>query len=288
MDAIPPLVTPLLTAVINDPTMPAALLRSYARLFAAAWRNDYRHTDRLHFETQLLPLLGVRRSQARQQLRALRFAKLLDWSSDGNNHYVIHFHPPPEGKFSGKTDRVGVGVDSQNQILESIQQQTTGSEKARARLPLDDAAHPLYQQVSGYLLRAGVWEEVVERIARQMLDNQRRIEQGQGDNLPCVEDVLGWMAYCFADRQKNKIAQPAAVLAANLNANRRCPEEYRPPRVCANCGYQEDYCDCDDEHFQPHFPPEFLERAFRSSHYEAYLSDRWGICQRCHAFPCRC
>ncbi|MEW5873417.1 MAG: hypothetical protein AB1894_29420 [Chloroflexota bacterium] len=308
MHAIPPVITPLLTAVINDATMPAALLRSYARLFAAAWRQQYRRTEPLDFETQLVPLLGVRRSQARQQLRALRFAKLLDWSSDGSNHYVISFHPPPEvtaladqvgahlagqgDEFSGKTDSVNGVVDSESLTCEEIQQQLTEASKADAKpdeppAGLPGQSDPAHQQVSAYLLRAGVWADVAERIARQIVANRRRIALGGQQYLPDVEDVLGWIAYCFADRQKNNITQPAAVLAANLNANRRCPPEYRPPRICAACGYQEDDCGCDDDRFRPHFPPEFLERAFRST-YSAYLSNRWGVCERCGGFPCKC
>jgi hypothetical protein len=85
-----PAVTPLATELILDTHIPAALFLSYARLYAASWQHAYRCTDPLDFESQLLPLLGLRRAQARNHLRLLRFARLLDWSSE-NNRYVITF-----------------------------------------------------------------------------------------------------------------------------------------------------------------------------------------------------
>ena len=123
MNQLTPQVTPLATEVINDPTMPAGLFQSYARLFAAAAAHDFQHTGPLDFESQVVPLLGLRRSQARQHLQALRFAKLLDWSTDGGNRYVFRFK-------SGNPDSVGDGVvDSAENLPEEIQQQQQPSEK---------------------------------------------------------------------------------------------------------------------------------------------------------------
>jgi hypothetical protein len=103
------------------------------------------------------------------------------------------------------------------------------------------------------------------------------------------------MAYCFAAREKNGIAQPAAVLAANLNAGRPCPPEYRPPAVCGRCGYSEDYCECPDE-AERDFPQEFLEQALAlpgqalsiRRRYTLTPHSRWGVCESCHALPCKC
>lgn len=288
MSDLPPMVTPILTALIFDQTMPAALFRSYIRLYAAAWQNAYRHTAPLHFERQLLPLLGVSRSQARQHLRLLRFAKLLTWTSDGAHYYVIHF-PALE---SQKTDSDVVFGDLTHSLIyppSSTKQHTqaaqpTPSTRTADEAPQDENAPPMCQTTLKYLSRAGVWHEVAERIAAQIAQNRQR----GLDFLPDIEDVLGWILYCFAFQEKNRIAQPAAVLAANLKANRRCPEEYRPPRVCARCHSVEEYCECPEG--GPYIYPEaFLEWALKPfSPFTTYMQDRWGICVRCHALPCRC
>lgn len=282
MNQLTPQITPLATEVINDPTMPAGLFQSYARLYAAAAAHDFQHTGPLDFDSQVVPLLGLRRSQVRQHLQALRFAKLLDWSTDGNNHYVFRFK-------SGFPDSVGDGVvDSEKSLPEEIQQQQQPSEK-----PEQDGVE---QQVRGWLLRAGVWGDAAARLARQVAENESRQSQDERGTAarqepghrPGRADVLGWMAYCFAGREKNGIAQPAAVLAANLNAGRLCPPEYRPPLVCSSCGYSEDYCEC-PEGPVPGYPQEFLEQALSTrKRYTLTPHSRWGVCESCHGLPCKC
>jgi hypothetical protein len=292
----PPAFTQLSTAMINDDSMPAAMFRSYARLYAAAWRSGYQETPPLEFDRELVPLLGVHRSQARQQLRMLRFARLLDWSSDGSNRYVIRFNQADRlikaERFPAAEERGGppasavlpdsgvVGVDSFNSDSESIHQQQTQS-------GLPDGTRQAEQRVLHYLLAAGGWPDVGERLAVQIAFNERRSAlQGDQNYLPTTADVLGWMAYCFADGKKNNIGMSAAVLAANLNANRRCPDEYRPAPICAACGLEVDYCQCEQP--QEHFPEAFLERAFHGR--SPYELDRtwWGVCTRCRGYPCQC
>jgi hypothetical protein len=290
--SLPPLFTPILTALILDRSMPAGLFHSYARLYAMAWRNNFQFTDPLDFDRELTQLLGIRRAQARQHLRLLRFARLLTWQSDGHNRYVIQFPPPSE---SEKTDSDVVVVDSSYTDSESLQQQHTESVysdlwiNSRARMgrgkpELKGEEHVLFEQVRDYLVRAGVWEDAAQRIADQIVANHRR---GHNTYLPGLADVLGWIAYCFADREKNKIDLPVAVLAANLNANRRCPDEYRPQAVCARCELLEERCGC-EEGPERHYPDEFLEAAFRRRPYETHMVSRWGVCLRCHASPCQC
>jgi hypothetical protein len=277
MQDAPPAFIPLRAAVINNKSMPAALFQTYARLYAAAWQHAYQHTGPLHFEAELLPLLGVRRSQARQQLRLLRFAGLLDWTTDAHNHYVIHFPAPPP---SEKADCVV--VESIHSITNTSQQQQPESGKTAGPARGEDGLEDDYTLALGYLERAGVWADVARRIAAQIAGASGEAEA----ETPTLADVLGWIAYCFGDRAKNKIGFPAAVLAANLNARRRSPEEYRPQPVCAGCLYEVDYCECEGEP-QPHFPAGYLERAFRPK-YSDNTHDIWGICQVCHAYPCRC
>ncbi len=329
MEPAPPAVTPIATTLILDTRIPAAMFLSYARLYAASWQHAYQHTDPLDFDRQLVPLLGVRRTQARHHLRMLRFARLLDWTSDHQNRYVVHF-PPSAGALE-KTDSVVVGgfnninyIDSQQH--QQVRESGDGARGADCRdgaqgAPYDgaqgadcgdgaqgaaydgaqgadcrdgaqgaaygaSATHPtgedVYGQALSYLRHAGVWEDVAHRLAE-------RVERGQrkGDaSLPGLADILGWIAYCFAEREKNHIAHPAAVLAANLNANRRCPEAYRPEPVCASCGYAGDYCQCEGEPAY-HFPDEFLELAFSRSYF-AGTGNRWQVCLLCHGFPCKC
>lgn len=288
--SLPPF-TPILSALIADLRLPASLFRSYARLYAAAWAFAYQRTAELDFASQLVPLLGVSRSQARQHLRLLRGAGLITWSSDGNQRYVIHFSAPPVSV---------VGVNSLNDKNVNIQQQHTLSEKK-------DPADPNFSSAQFYLRRAGVWPGVAERLAQKIAANMRanhssvgaanncanRAANGEAadtcaDDLPDLGDVLGWIAYCVSDREKNHIGQPAAVIAANLNAGRRCPENYRAPRICANCHGSEGYCECEGEP-EYGYPPEFLARALRQrSGYENPYATRWGECFYCHAAPCQC
>jgi hypothetical protein len=364
MNDLAPQITPLATEVINDPTMPAGLFQSYARLFAAARASNFQRTEPLEFDSQLVPLLGLRRSQARQHLQALRFAKLLDWSTDGGNRYVIYFtepsapqlnSPSPPGdeppepvqshlpgksqanvrsrtrrlsrtrdnpktpgnphqrakprlravsrardklplkardkaraaKKTGFPDSLVVGgVDPPEKLSESIQQH----QQPPVKMPLLSGEWAAIQQaVHGWLLRAGVWVDVAGRLAQQVAENERRMQQQDGPRyLAGQADVLGWMAYCFAEREKNGISLPAAVLAANLGARRRCPDEYRPEAVCSRCHCSVAYCACPDEP-QAGFPPEFLEYALRSrKRYLLTPQSRWGVCESCHAFPCQC
>jgi hypothetical protein len=339
-EPLPPRVTPILTAAINDPTMPSPLFRSYARLYAASWRNAYRRTDALDFDAELVPLLGVRPTQARQHLRYLRFAKLLFWESDGNNRYVIHFLAPPG--FANPESVVGdvfnlESIDIQQQQLKDSEnpvfrkgretvpasretgrsaggaaRQVPAQEKAgpgegsaaRMRVegdqageaaPTGEGAQPeTYREALSFLERAGVWPDVAERIANKLVENQRRGHS----YLPSLADVLGWIAYCFGDGEKNNIDQPAAVLAANLKANRRCPEKYRPRPVCSACGFEEGFCECEGEP-DYHFPAGFLDFALKrrdgfspSAEYSQYYGFRpitiWGVCRSCHGFPCQC
>jgi len=316
-----PRVTTLLTTLILDPTMPPALFRSYARLYAASWRHTYRHTEPLEFDLELVPLLGVRPTQARQHLRYLRFAKLLDWESDGSNRYVISFPASPDSE-----DPQPVVVNGLINIFKNTQQQLKDSAKPNFRKnqgasptgrenhphsggsaspsqpqesgalpggeegsapigeaqPVDPSQAELRQVTLHFLGRAGVWPDVAERIAEKLVENQRRGHP----YLPTLADVLGWIAYCFGDQQKYNIAQPAALLAANLSANRCCPEKYRPPLICKACGFAEDFCECEDEP-DYHYPSEFLEYALKKRR-ETYTTSVWGVCLSCQGFPCQC
>jgi len=308
MNTHPPQVTPIFTRVIQDLSMPSGLLCSYIRLFAAAWRHAYQHTETLDFDAELAPLLGLRASQARQHLRSLRFAHLIDWRSDGNNHYMIYLTGPPvppgeqaaaqaspqsavvEPGTSGNSSPVDVVVEESNlNFKENIHQQQTYSallENWKPGVP-SDVESPLPPQVAAarqWLKQAGVWPDVAGRIAVKIAENLQRGHP----YLPGPADVLGWIAYCFGDQQKNKITQPSAVLAANLNANRCCPDEYRPPAICSACGCAEDWCDCDPK-VPLGYPDEYLEAALHHTHsrYD-YTHNRWGICLNCGALSCRC
>ncbi len=279
MPAKPPPTTPLPNRAIFDRTMPAALFQSFARLYASAWHQDYQETDLLDFEAQLLPLLGLSRSQAREHLRLLRFAKLLDWTTNGAQGYTIRFpfFSPVE---SGKADPVVDGFNSSEIEVKDSHQQHTGSGKAQTpEIPVEGAQ--TREMVLNCLARAGVWTDVAQRIAGKIVENQ---ERGHA-YLPSPADVLGWMAYCFADRRKNKIQHPAAVLAANLNANRRCPDYYRPRQICASCHLEQGYCRCSQPELG--FPPEFLDFAFHVDYNDRY-ENFWGVCPACHGFPCQC
>ena len=101
MYTLPPPFTPLLTALIGNNHLSAALFRSYARLYAAAWPYAYQCTAALDFESQVVVLLGVSRSQARQHLRLLRQSGLVNWSSDGSHRYIFRFAAPQLSIYPG-------------------------------------------------------------------------------------------------------------------------------------------------------------------------------------------
>lgn len=319
---IPPL-TPLLTALFFDRALSPELLRSYARLVACAWASGYRSLGPLDLAGELVPLLGVSKSQVYAQLRQLRLARLLDWETDGQRRYTLYFldQEVRSSGLPGRPECVVVG-ESFNSLTEIHQQQTQSgqtispAQAAPAQFtalqpgrspsgpapsdpthsgrtpstPTPAAPAPVQSpppdlQALRFLRRAGVWSEVAERLARQLAANQQSSDQ---DYLPDRRDVLGWIVYCFPERQKNRIAQPAAVLAANLRNNRRCPEAYRPPWICAACHRQLEYCQCAGAP-QPHLPEEFLEFALRPE--ETYTLDshpRWRVCHACRSFPCQC
>lgn len=345
MPILPPPFTPLLTTLIGDPRLSAALFRSYARLYAAAWAYAYQCTAALDFESQVVDLLGVGRSQARQHLRLLRQNGLLSWSSDGNSRYIFRFTlpqltiypgpdeqpiraalPPAGGAMprnasgspsllaaqssaqpsstrtpkqmasaaesgspdSSNPDHGGVGVNLINPSLnqDRFKQQQPGSAKSSENISAAQSSppDPIYSQVLEFLRRAGVWSKTAERLAQQITANKQ-----SGDaELPDTGDVLGWMAYCFADQESNQISNPAAVLAANLTNNRPCPATYRPPLICDSCHRSQEYCRCKPGKAEYGYPPEFLEPALKSRKKYSTYADRWGVCMYCHAIPCQC
>lgn len=289
-----PLFTPLLTHLLFDRALTAELLRSYTRLYACAWPSGYRSLGPLELEGELAPLMGVGRSQAYLRLRQLRLARLLEWETDGQNRYTLHFasaplqHSAPHGRADTVVDE-SKALKSLNLISEGIQQHQTDSALATrpaARAEATEADQPPPdERVRSALLRAGIWPDVAEKLAHQFAGYRQR---SYNTYLPDLSDVLGWIAYCFADRKKNKIVQPAAVLAANLRQGRRCPEEYRPPWICAGCDRLLKYCDCEAGP-QPHLPEEFLELAFCQPNDYSLTSDpRWHVCHTCRCFPCHC
>jgi hypothetical protein len=271
-----PRVTPVPHALIFDVTLSAALFLTFVRLYASAWRSNYLHTEPLKFE-RLLLLLNLKRAQLHAHLRMLRMAKLLIWTVQADGHYVIHFLTtgPPE---SDKSES-GVGLISLSQEKDS---QTTPSGSKKPDSPPELVIDPVVEEAAGYLMRAGVWSDRAWRIAHQVAENER---QGQ-PYLPTRADVLGWIAYCYSGQQRNQIKLPAAALAANLSANRRCPEAYRPPRVCAACGFEEGQCCCHgDPHYQ--FPKDFLQQALSEAPTRDPVNS-WGVCPECHCSPCQC
>ncbi len=340
MVTLPPPFTPLLTALIGDPRLSASLFRSYARLYAAAWPYAYQCTAALDFESQVVALLGVSHSQARQHLRLLRQRGLLSWSSDGSRRYIFRFaspqlsiYPGPDEQpiraalpaaglspgeatpsavasslpnqaaaqdgasrkptvppktlpaaDSGLPDNGGVGVNFINQ--DRLIQQQPDSAKTYGVICAAQSATPdaYYSQAVEFLRRAGVWNKTADRLAQQIAANEH-----SGDpELPGVGDVLGWMAYCYADRERNQISNPAAVLAANLTNNRPCPQTYLPPLICTSCKRSQEYCRCKPGKAQYAYPAEFVTPALKGVNKYSTYADRWGVCMYCHAVPCQC
>ena len=92
------------------------------------------------------------------------------------------------------------------------------AEEAEQVEQAEQAEQEVNRAALGFLERVGVWPDAALRIATKLVENQRRGH----DYLPSLADVLGWIAYCFGDGKKNNVDQPAALLAANLLAGRRC------------------------------------------------------------------
>jgi hypothetical protein len=272
MQTVPPTLTPVQTVLIQDSRMPAALFRSYVRLYASAWRRAYECTDPLDLDAEIAPLLDLPRSRARLHLQRLRAAGLIDWKRDASSRYVIRF-----GRSTGSS-KAG-GASRQGLEAQALPAQTAPPQ-AFSEPPSED--QDLYATVMRYLARAGVWKDAAQRIAGTITANQLR-----GDpTLPDLGDVLGWIAYCFAERSRHNIGQPATVLAARLCANQPCPRQQRPPRVCARCGLGEGFCTCAEPDYS--YPESFLERALQPRLLCACAETLWGLCPACHALPCRC
>ena len=312
MDSLAPRVTPLLTSLIYDTRLSAPLLRSFLRLFAAAWMHDYRATDPLDFEYQLPGLLGLSAAQVYRHIQLLRSTGFQEWRTDGHQRYTFSFPAlvdPETAQLYNCTfpeSVVGVNRFNINNIKDSQQQHTTsqtvqmyssGVDQPPAAAPGETQGSPetgapqphpsqpddpTQRFVLDCLARAGVWSDVARRISEQVCASQRLAEP----HLPGVADVLGWMAYCFGGQHKNNINAPAAVLAHNLTSGRRCPENLRPQPICARCRYEHRACTCPDGP-QDTFPPEFIDAAFKEHHYD-YTTTRWGVCKTCRAMPCQC
>ena len=308
MDSLTARVTPLLTSLIYNQQLTATLFRSYLRLYAAAWKQDYRTTAALDFESQLVQLLGLSSSQARRHLQQLRISGLLNWQIDADQRYVICFTALDDSQSALKRDSAFPDPDDvvnsinlinikdskhhHTQVQSAIKRVSalaaapaasstaltkTAKQEAEDR-PLDEAQ----RFVLSCLARAGIWSDVAQRLAEQIYANHCAADPYQ----PGVADVLGWIVYCCGEQEKNSIHTPAAVLARNLQSGRCCPEALRPQPICARCGYEHSACVC-EEGPQDYFPPEFIDAAFKGRHYDIN-TNRWGVCKICHAFPCKC
>ncbi len=297
--------TPVFNQVIFDFTLPAAALVTYLRILALAWQADFRHTQPLNFAGELLPLLGVQKTQARQHLRLLRMAKLLYWKIDAAGRYTIYFLAlaPPE---TGNPAPDVAGVESSLVEIDISQQPSTQAENPESRVsalprpggfpgvqaaPMPDPwadelaallGEPIFAETMGWLAHVGVWTDHAMRIARQIHSNELR-----GQNyLPTRADVLGWIAFCFAFRRENKVEKPVQVVSINLSNNRRCPEHLRAPRICRKCGLAEGWCQCHDQP-EYYYPASFIDFA-REAEYDPSVQTFWGVCLSCHAARCTC
>lgn len=76
--------------VVYDYSLPSVVLVSYLRLFGLV--RERPETPPLDFEGQVVPLLGVSKTQARQHIRDLRLARLLTWRLDPGGKYVFCFY----------------------------------------------------------------------------------------------------------------------------------------------------------------------------------------------------
>jgi hypothetical protein len=66
MQTVPPIHAPVQTVLIQGANLPAALFRSYVRLYASAWRRADQRTGPLDPKTEVAPLLGLPGRRARQ------------------------------------------------------------------------------------------------------------------------------------------------------------------------------------------------------------------------------
>jgi hypothetical protein len=274
MQTVPPSLTPVQTVLIQDSNVSAPLFRSYVRLYASAWQRAYECTGPLDLDAEIAPLLDLPPSLARLHLRRLRSAGLIDWKRDARRRYVIHF---PHSNGSSKANPACQGAEPQTWPAQTVPTQAALTQLSSG----PPADQDLYATVMRCLARAGVWKEAAQRTAGIITANQLR-----GDpSLPDLGDVLGWIAYCFAERSLHNIGQPAVVLVARLSANQPCPRQQRPPRICARCGLSEGFCACAEPDYS--YPESFLERALRPR-LCARAETLWGLCPICHALSCRC
>jgi len=245
-------------------------------------------------EADLITALGVSRANVYRHITQLRFGKLVTWETDGHGRYTFFFPTPPQVKASLKneTETANESQSRKNEthvvvvdpLIKDININTTTTESQSRK---NETNSPIYAQALTYLVRAGVWTDRAERLADRLVANEQRLEYGN-DHLPTLADILGWIAYCCDPDQK--IGNLAPVLAANIENDRRAPEEYRPPFVCRTCKLVQGSCECETPDL--YLPDEFLEAAFGrkdpNRRYAISDTNEWGICLYCHAFPCQC
>lgn len=82
---------PILSAVITDDSLSDPCYRTYCRLLSRAWRNNYTQTDPLDLYGDVLPLLRLSQSKAREHLNILRAAKLIRWTTNRSGVYTFTF-----------------------------------------------------------------------------------------------------------------------------------------------------------------------------------------------------
>ncbi len=77
-------------ALLFHDDVPPVVLRTFARLYALAWKHRYDRTDRLTTD-ELLVLLNLPMRSLYRYLAALRELGVLEWASDGKHGYIFTF-----------------------------------------------------------------------------------------------------------------------------------------------------------------------------------------------------
>lgn len=257
--------TPIPDEILSSRDLSASLIVSYGRLRSAAWRHAYRCTEPLDIEHDLRPLLGgISRSNVLAHLKALKLARLIAWTTNGNHKYIITFlhlfepeQPVVEPGISlgsahqGDVQAVvtpGIRSQSAHLVDAAAPPNTTSSPNVRTspspdfqnlgleedeedhRSDLDPFLHH-HLQASPKVRTSGLQAQLIAALQAGRLD-QREAEQFAGQILAgeislTLRDVLENVAYVHDP--DSPVEFPASIMRIHVRAGRRAPRGYRLP-----------------------------------------------------------
>lgn len=253
----PPASVPILSLIIDDTALPDAVFRSYCRLLSKAWRHNYQRTDPLDFETVLLPLLGLTRSQAYLHLNMLRSAHLMRWSTSRNGAYTFTFNTPDQQTTiqPRQQDQANSGLqsapvtthqaDGRSALGQDQKSESPGNPDIRTFADLheeededllasDRSLHHLHHQIpkkspeNRTFEDSEIYQQAYRAICAGGVWSDEAAQQAQrfavGSVRLTIRDLLENVAYVHDP--ESDIDKPGAIMRIHVRAQRKSPRHY--------------------------------------------------------------